>query len=165
MRKLVVAVIGAALLAVAAQPAAAADLSVRLMGLRSLEGLVRFAVFDKADGFAESGEQIANVDVPAEKLASSQPVLVFEGLAPGVYAVVAHHDENGNLKFDTTFIGLPDEGYGFSNDAEAELSAPAFEEAAFKLSEQGGEASFHIVYWPETVERSAERDHKRLASR
>jgi uncharacterized protein (DUF2141 family) len=151
MRNFVFALLGAGLVAVAAQPAKAADLSVRIEGLRNPEGLVRLAIFDKPGTFAESGEQLADVAVPAAELATGEPVSVFEGLAPGVYAVVAHHDENANLKFDTTFIGLPAEGYGFSNDAQATLSAPAFAEAAFVLGREGAEASFHIVYWSHTV--------------
>jgi uncharacterized protein (DUF2141 family) len=148
VRRLVVALLGAGLAAVAAPLAQAADLLVRLDGLRNPEGLVRFAIFDRPETFAKSGKQVANVDVPAAELATGKPVPVFEGLAPGVYAMVAYHDENANRKFDTTFIGLPAEGYGFSNDAIARLSAPAFAEAAFVLDERGGEATFHIVYWP-----------------
>ncbi len=58
------------------------------------------------------------------------------GLAPGRYAVASYHDENGNGKFDQTWIGLPDEGLGFSNGAWIGFGAPAFDEAAVEISEK-----------------------------
>ena len=68
-------------------------------------------------------------------------------LPPGVYAVNAFHDENNNGKFATNFIGLPLEGYGFSNDVRPNLlSAPSFNKAAFELLPVGGVIHFGLVY-------------------
>lgn len=36
-----------------------------------------------------------------------------------------------NGKMDTNWIGIPKEGYGFSNDAKASFSAPSSSDAAF----------------------------------
>lgn len=46
---------------------------------------------------------------------------------PGNYAVALYHDENDNGHLDTTFIGLPSEGYGFSNNPKLMLSPPSFD--------------------------------------
>ena len=37
-------------------------------------------------------------------------------LPAGNYAVQVMHDENENNKLDTNFMGMPIEGYGFSNN-------------------------------------------------
>ena len=56
----------------------------------------------------------------------------FEGIPAGTYALVVLHDENMNGKIDTNWIGVPKEGYGFSNDAKAAaLRAPSFSDASF----------------------------------
>jgi uncharacterized protein (DUF2141 family) len=40
--------------------------------------------------------------------------------------VYVYHDENGNGKLDTGgLLGLPTEGYAFSNDAPARFGPPA----------------------------------------
>ena len=37
-----------------------------------------------------------------------------------------------NGKLDTNWVGIPKEGYGFSNDVKALLGAPPFSAARFK---------------------------------
>ena len=40
------------------------------------------------------------------------------------------HDENMNGKLDTHLLGIPKEGYGFSNDAKVFLGVPSFSSAS-----------------------------------
>ncbi|NUO00517.1 MAG: DUF2141 domain-containing protein, partial [Saprospiraceae bacterium] len=62
-------------------------------------------------------------------------VLTVKGLAKGKYAVQLYHDENGNGKMDFNLLGIPKEGYGFSNDARGFMSEPAFEKQLFSLDQ------------------------------
>jgi uncharacterized protein (DUF2141 family) len=55
----------------------------------------------------------------------------FEDIPPGTYALAVIHDENMNGKLDSNRLGMPTEGYGFSNDAKAFLRAPSFSAASF----------------------------------
>ncbi|MCP1335524.1 DUF2141 domain-containing protein [Hyphomicrobiales bacterium FT118] len=57
----------------------------------------------------------------------------FFRLPPGEYAVIVFHDENDNGLLDTGIFGVPVEGYGFSNNAEGFLSAPAWRAARVVL--------------------------------
>ena len=52
-----------------------------------------------------------------------------EELNESFYAVAIYHDENSNKKFDT-FLSLPKEQYGFSNNAPVFFGTPNFEDAA-----------------------------------
>ena len=69
--------------------------------------------------------------VPA---AGSRAVCVFAGVAPGRYAAVIAHDENGNGRIDANLIGIPKEGFGFSNNVKPFLSAPSFKKAGFAVT-------------------------------
>ncbi len=129
---------------IVALPAESAELVVNVEGLRSREGVVRLALYDKAEGFAKRGHQITSGAVTA---ANGQVVYRFHELAPGNYAVTLYHDENANDKFDYTWIGLPDEGYGFSNGAKAILSAPAFRDAAIAVGDGNNDISIKLTYW------------------
>jgi uncharacterized protein (DUF2141 family) len=51
---------------------------------------------------------------------------------PDTYAVAVYHDANANHDFDRSAVGLPREGYGFSNDAPSKFGVPSFEAARFK---------------------------------
>lgn len=45
--------------------------------------------------------------------------------------MAAYHDANANRDFDRNPVGLPVEGFAFSNDAPSKIGAPTFEAARF----------------------------------
>ena len=134
--------------------ASAADLSVVAAELRSLDGWVHLALWDRAEGFVE----VEHALIRRQKRAQGGRVRFDLGdLAPGLYAVVIFHDENGNGAFDRTWIGLPAEGLGFSSGAWIGLGAPSFEEAAFELRRDPQEIVVPLRY-PD--DRPAEKAHQ-----
>jgi len=58
---------------------------------------------------------------------------VFLTLPSGTYAIKVFHDVNSNGKLDTNFMGIPNEPYGFGNDARGKFGPPSFEEAAVTI--------------------------------
>jgi uncharacterized protein (DUF2141 family) len=66
------------------------------------------------------------------KIRDTQARCDFEDIPPGTYAIAVVHDENMNGKLDANRLGIPSEGYGFSNGARALLSAPSFSAASFR---------------------------------
>lgn len=137
----------AALIAVIAliAPALGADLTVRVDGLRSRDGLIHFGLYGEAgaDDFPDASALLGGGRMPARR---EPPVYVFRGLAPGKYAVSMFHDENGDGKFDTTWLGMPKEGYGFSNDVMGFLSAPSFAAASVTLGAEGKTVTITVNY-------------------
>jgi len=125
-------------------PGLAADLIVQVDGVRNSEGLVRLALYDRAEDYPRKGKAIVTEDVPAE---SGSMTFIIPGLAAGSYAIALFHDEDGDNDFDQNFIGLPEEGYGFSMGAKAFLGAPRFAEAAFALGDEGTTTTVTLVYW------------------
>ncbi len=61
---------------------------------------------------------------------------VFDGIAPGTYAVAAYQDLNGNGRLDRTGLGLPLEPYGLSRGG-GRRARPDFVSASFPLGEAG----------------------------
>ncbi|WP_024888710.1 MULTISPECIES: DUF2141 domain-containing protein [Luteimonas] len=118
--------------AAALAPAAAAEVAVNLHGARTAEGRLQVALVDAA-GYAGDAAPVA-----ARELAPTGEVtqLAFEDVAPGRYAVMAIHDENGNGRLDANLAGVPVEGYGFSRNPRV-MRRPTFDEAAFELGEDG----------------------------
>ena len=99
------------------------------------------AIFDTPATFAKSDGVLMERIVPA-----GAPEAVFEGVVPGTYALATFHDENGNGTFDKNFLGIPEEGYGFSNGVRPFLSAPPFSAAAFVVPPEGTAIALHMVY-------------------
>ena len=107
------------------------EITIVVDKLRSARGTVRVALWAGAEGFTDADAAIVKADQPAQ---SGEVRFTFPGLAPGRYAVASYHDENGNGEFDQTWIGLPDEGLGFSNGAWIGLGPPSFEEARVEIT-------------------------------
>ena len=138
----------AAALVIAAAPAALsrsdASLTVIVKNLRSDAGMVHVAIWQGPDGFADGDYSLAQMREPAN---GQEQRIVFEGLAPGHYALAALHDENGNGEFDRTWLGLPGEGLGFSNGAWIEaFGPPSFENAAIKVMDNETSTVIELRY-------------------
>ena len=57
------------------------------------------------------------------------------GLPAGTYAISLFQDENGNGILDTGSFGRPTEKFGFSNNAEGIMGAPAYKKCRFEWKE------------------------------
>ena len=126
-----VAILG--MLLVAADPPAAggATLTVQVEGLKDDRGKVHASLYASEDGFPTRPEKaLRQVDV---KIEGGRASVVFEGIPPGGYAVAAYHDENGDGKLDTGFLGIPSEGLASSNDAKGFMGPPSFEKARVEV--------------------------------
>ena len=132
----------AVLMTLIARHSNAANLKVIVEGIRSAKGEVRFAIFDKADQFPR-GDQLRGKDIPALE---GSVIASFNNIKAGAYAVAIHHDENGDKKMNTNIIGIPEEGYGFSNNARVFIFPPAFDAAAFSISAVDKVVRVSVVY-------------------
>ena len=72
--------------------------------------------------------QARRITVPT-RLAGS---LKFDGLPSGTYALALIHDENGNGKLDTV-LGIPREGFGFTNNPAIRFGPPSFKSAGVAI--------------------------------
>ena len=132
-RGLATVTLGLALLCTPAASAVAAELVITVDNLRNDRGVVRLAVWDNADGFTRHEAAIAHMKQPA---VHGKVVFRVPGLSPGRYAIATYHDEDNDGEFDRTWIGLPDEGLGFSNGAWISLfGAPSFTDSAIAVQE------------------------------
>jgi uncharacterized protein (DUF2141 family) len=61
--------------------------------------------------------------------------VVLKNLKPGNYAFKYFHDENDDEKLNTNFVGMPKEGFGFSNNAKGTFGIPAFEKMIFEVTQ------------------------------
>jgi uncharacterized protein (DUF2141 family) len=138
--------IGAALIAVllvAPMPALAARLVVTVENLRNGAGDLRLSLYTAPAEWPDEAPPEYRKVVPAQ---AGSVTVEFE-VPPGTYALAGFHDENRNEEFDTNFIGIPREGYTFSNGARPGLSAPPFESAAITVPEAGARIVMRMVYW------------------
>lgn len=109
-----------------------ATLTVRLTGLSGIEGELDVAVYADADSWL-GRDPVARGRIPA---AAEPAELVFEGLAPAVYAVFAWHDENSDGRLNSGPMRIPTERFGYSAGARDRFGPASFDAAAITL--EGG---------------------------
>lgn len=108
------------------------SLVVVIRNVKEARGKVSVALFTGEKDFMKN--RLAGKSVEAK---NGDVEVMFEDLVPGEYAISVMHDENENGELDSNLIGIPKEGFGFSNDAMGMFGPPTFEKAKFKWS--GGE--------------------------
>ena len=105
-------------------------LSVRIVGLRNDRGRSGCELFASEKGFpTDPSAALQRIWCPIE---GSESICQFDPILPGTYAIACFHDENGNGKCDTGFLGIPTEGTVVSNQARGFMGPPKFKDA--KLS-------------------------------
>lgn len=108
-----------------------ATLQITVTQLRNDSGTLRVAVCPENSGFPNCREIASRT--ATVRIVNRAAHVNFTGLPHGIYAVSVFHDFNNNGKLDT-FVGIPREGYGFSNNPPFRPRAPTFAEAAISIS-------------------------------
>jgi uncharacterized protein (DUF2141 family) len=105
---------------------------VLVRGLRNDHGELVGGLYTSARVWL--GANRAAADCHAD-IQSGEARCVFEGVPSGRVAFAAMHDEDGDGQLDRDMLGLPQEGYAFSNDVREPFGPPSFEAAAFLPTE------------------------------
>ena len=73
--------------------------------------------------------------------------LCFVLPSPGTYAIAVYHDLNASRKLDTTWIGIPEEPVGASNNPSPGLGPPSHDEVAFEVPDGGTMIEIALYEW------------------
>lgn len=118
---------------------------VKVLNIRNSTGTVACALFESEAGFPTEFLRSAT-NIMVIKIRDTQARCDFEDIPPGTYALAVIHDENMDGKLDTNWLGVPTEGYGFSNDAKASLGAPSFSAASFPYDGRNLDLTISLAY-------------------
>ena len=108
------------------------NLVLAIRGFRNNKGVAAVSLFRSKKGFPNRHEFAFKKGLT--RIQKRKALLRFDEIPHGVYAVGVLHDENGNQKMDTNFLGIPREGYGTSKNVKGFMGPPKFKDAAFELT-------------------------------
>lgn len=125
-------------------PPSATRLYVDVSNVRSAQGLIAVTLYadDRKRFLAHHGSLYVG-RVPA--VAGTTRVCIHVP-APGTYALAVYHDENGDRKFKRNAIGMPAEGYAFSNNASTFFGLPNFRSVRFAVPRTNTETAIKLKY-------------------
>ncbi|MCG3167033.1 MAG: hypothetical protein POELPBGB_02816 [Bacteroidia bacterium] len=108
----------------------AQNIEVKIAGMRSTSGQIHIKIF-KDDRSFKDDKEYRKLSYKKDGAVNGEMTVKFN-LEPGTYGFALLDDESNNGQMDYNFIGLPDEGFGFSNFYLTGLNRPKFD--LFKLT-------------------------------
>lgn len=110
----------------------AQTVEVTVTGLRSEKGQIAIGVFIDEASFRRE-EASLEIQFPKKDIRDGVMTISFS-LEPGVYGLSLLDDENSNRKMEYNFLGIPKEGFGFSDYYHTGLTKPSFDKFKFDLA-------------------------------
>jgi len=101
-------------------------LTIKINNLRNNNGIVWLELLN------EKGLNLKGVSA---RVIDNSCTITIENLSQSKYAFKYFHDENNNKKLDTNWLGIPTEGFGYSNNAKSMFGPPGFEKTIFELQQ------------------------------
>lgn len=123
MRKYLVLII---LISYGVNSMAQSILEINIDNFKSDNGLLFFELMD------ENEVPIRSIK---EKVINHKSRVLIKDLKPGKYLFRYFHDKNSNDKLDTNWVGMPTEGFGFSNNAKGRFGPPPLEKMIFDFKD------------------------------
>ncbi len=119
--------------------------TLEVTNIKSIEGVISIAIFDKKESFDSSENwYYANT----YKVEGDKVTATFKNLPKNYYAVSVYHDKNSNGELDKNFLGIPQEGFAFSNNAMGSFGPPTFDQAKFYVdSTQNISMSIKLIHY------------------
>lgn len=105
------------------------NLQVTVTNIKGHKGDIIVGIFDSDENFMKKP-----IEGKLAKPSGDSITVTFENLKPGKYAVSVLHDYNNNKDMDRNKLGIPKEGFGFSNNVIGAMGPPSFERAIIDLT-------------------------------
>lgn len=108
------------------------QLTLKISNIEKMQGEIIIGVFNQDKNFLKDGFAIKKYKIKVDK---NTAVININDLPKGEYAITMYHDENSDNECNRNFMGIPKEGYAFSNNFKPKFGPPKFKDCKFELSE------------------------------
>ena len=115
-----------------AQAGYTSNLVVKFNSLKNTKGRVCLTVFSGPKGFPAGGTGSSLKS--SRCIAANGGSVTFTNLPLGNYAIAAIHDSNSDGKLNTNPLGVPSEGFGFSNNPPLRFGPASFSDSQVFVS-------------------------------
>ncbi len=118
------------------------QLTLTIDNLASGTAEVRVGAYGPKNKFPDPNDQLKEYRF---KPKGKKLTATISDLPYGVYALAIYQDVNGDGKIDKNLIGIPTEGYAFSNNFKPTIKAPSFENCQFTYSARKHTVSMTMI--------------------
>ncbi len=103
------------------------SIEVEITNFESDLGVAQIGLFNTETSFLDKVYKGKEVKIKDQKA-----VAIFTDIPDGTYAISVFHDKNEDEKLNT-FLGIPTEKYGASNNAPSKFGPPKWKDAKFEV--------------------------------
>ena len=119
----------------------AGTLDIEITGFRSDQGQARIVLMH---GQAEYDGKAPVFLTATTQIEDGTALWKGEGIAAGDYALIVHHDSDGNGALNRPLMGLPLEPYGYSNGAWTSFGLPDWDQVTFSVGSDRVHQHVHL---------------------
>jgi uncharacterized protein (DUF2141 family) len=121
---------------------------IKIENLKTTEGNLVISFYDDAGQFPDKPKEEFVIIVSKQELKENGYIWKSELLPFGTYSVSILDDKNENSRMDY-FLGIPKEGFGFSNNIKPTLFKPkiSFQETQFELNSTYKKMNIEVQYF------------------
>ena len=112
------------------KPVAEEGIKITVTKLRSNNGNVLVSLFKDGVGYPDDATKAFRKTKLS--ITDKKASILFSNLPSGVYTVSILHDENDDQKMNKNGLGIPKEGFGFSNNVMGAFGPPSLSKTSFK---------------------------------
>lgn len=110
----------------------AQQINFSIEGVNSSQGKIYIQLFQGEEAYKSQQPFQAKV----VKAQAGTQHITFPNTPTGDYGVRFFHDENDDGELATNMVGMPTEGYGYSNAAKPSFGPVRYDQIKFEVSEQ-----------------------------
>jgi uncharacterized protein (DUF2141 family) len=110
----------------------AQNIEVHFSGIKSTHGQILLSIFTNDKSFQDD-KPIKKIKLKKNNVVNGE-LLEKLDLEPGTYGFAMLDDEDNDSEMNYSFIGMPKEGFGFSNFYLSGLKRPKFEQFKFTVT-------------------------------
>ena len=126
----------------AANGSAPLVLDVEIEGMRNHRGQIHACLTRNPSHFPDCRQ---DPEALRRSVAAASQHVQFTGFQPGTYALTVLHDENSNGRLDKV-VGVPKEGFGFSQSPIVRFAAPSFDRVRIALTRSHTDVKVRMQY-------------------
>ena len=125
--------------------AATTNLTIKVEGVQNSKGDIGVLIFSDESGYPEDYKKAFRNEVfPADEGVTT---INLTEIPFGSYVVTVMHDENSNGLMDKSWLSIPKEGYGISNNPSPRATGPPkYEDGVIVLDQPAQEISIKMKY-------------------
>lgn len=142
---LLLAIFGNLMVSSSAKAVSHSNLTVTISGLKNQRGQICLSLFSSPQGFPGGSDRA--VQTNCVKVADTPLAVRFQNLKVGNYAVAVIHDTNSDGTLNRNGLGIPTEGFGFSQNPKILTGPPQFGDSAVLVAGPQTDIQIQLLYF------------------